>query len=109
MDEAPAAGAGAAAARALRSAECEGTEDDTECPVCFAGLLEPAELPCAHILCKRCLRALQRRGAVRCPLCRADVPEDFCPPAAVPARCTELARRARELHGEDDAASEAER
>uniref|UniRef100_A0A8D3B891 RING-type E3 ubiquitin transferase n=1 Tax=Scophthalmus maximus TaxID=52904 RepID=A0A8D3B891_SCOMX len=44
------------------------------CPVCKLSFhnREPKLLPCLHSLCKRCLPAPFRMGAIRCPVCRQE-------------------------------------
>lgn len=45
---------------------------DPDCVVCYRLLLEPARLPCGHVLCLTCVEELRHRAGAACPLCRRD-------------------------------------
>ena len=61
-------------------------EEEVNCPLCFRVFEGPKRLPCEHVFCIRCIRALLLRsskGELICPVCRARVrlqsedPEQF--------------------------------
>ena len=54
-----------------------GSNDDPhdDCSICLGPLVLPVELPCSHAYCQACLASLRAKSAVRCPLCRSDLPD----------------------------------
>ena len=55
-----------------------------QCCVCFENINNEikAVLPCQHDLCKNCLNHIKHHndGKAKCPLCRADIPENIYEP-----------------------------
>ncbi|KAM4524138.1 E3 ubiquitin-protein ligase rnf213-beta isoform 2-T2 [Odontesthes bonariensis] len=49
------------------------------CSVCLMELTEPSVLPCQHIVCLRCLQRCIAQHSRSCPICRAELPNDFTP------------------------------
>eukprot|EP00745_Piridium_sociabile_P011137 TRINITY_DN17981_c0_g2_i4.p1 TRINITY_DN17981_c0_g2~~TRINITY_DN17981_c0_g2_i4.p1 ORF type:complete len:235 (+),score=52.28 TRINITY_DN17981_c0_g2_i4:171-875(+) len=49
-----------------------------ECPVCHEGFNEPKLLPCAHLVCRKCVVSWLEKGGHQsgCPLCRAPILPD---------------------------------
>ncbi|KAM4663578.1 E3 ubiquitin-protein ligase RNF213-like [Discoglossus pictus] len=47
------------------------------CPVCQEDPKEPVCLPCGHIFCQLCLKKWLETRNMNCPLCKADLPENF--------------------------------
>ncbi len=61
-------------------AEKNNTKSDVEvdCPICYRLMVEPSRYPCNHATCMTCVdTVLDQRP--RCPICRAEVPENFVP------------------------------
>ena len=59
--------------------QMEVMESDLTCCVCLEIFVYPLMLPCAHNLCRRCVRGLTSDGAVNkfnCPKCRLEVQID---------------------------------
>ena len=52
------------------------------CPVCLDLYNDPTQLPCEHVICRECLRALvmwtSHKESISCPVCRnpTSVPND---------------------------------
>ncbi|XP_063296796.1 E3 ubiquitin-protein ligase RNF213-like [Pelobates fuscus] len=50
---------------------------DPVCAVCFEDPMEPVCLDCDHIFCQNCINLYLETGRNNCPMCKAEVPEDF--------------------------------
>ncbi|XP_072229611.1 E3 ubiquitin-protein ligase rnf213-beta isoform X2 [Leuresthes tenuis] len=47
------------------------------CSVCLMEFTEPSLLPCQHIVCLRCLQRCIAQHSRSCPICRAELPNNF--------------------------------
>ncbi|XP_009320630.1 PREDICTED: E3 ubiquitin-protein ligase RNF213-like [Pygoscelis adeliae] len=47
-----------------------------ECKSCLQEITDPAELPCGHIFCTRCILEWANK---QCKICKAEFPEDYTP------------------------------
>lgn len=49
-----------------------------ECPICYENIDLLYETPCNHKFCYLCLKTSFMCQNKKCPLCRADLPNDLC-------------------------------
>ncbi|KAM6032909.1 E3 ubiquitin-protein ligase rnf213-alpha-like isoform 2-T2 [Chlamydotis macqueenii] len=54
-----------------------------ECKSCLREITEPAELPCSHIFCTRCILEWANK---QCKICKKEFPEDYTPTASEATR-----------------------
>ncbi|XP_050770500.1 E3 ubiquitin-protein ligase rnf213-alpha-like [Gymnogyps californianus] len=54
-----------------------------ECKSCLREITEPAELPCSHIFCTRCIQEWTKK---QCKICKEEFPEDYTPTASEATR-----------------------
>jgi hypothetical protein len=50
---------------------------DTVCPICLDPTKTTIHIICNHIFCYLCLKETVKYGNYKCPICRADIPQDF--------------------------------
>ncbi|XP_029861828.2 E3 ubiquitin-protein ligase RNF213-like [Aquila chrysaetos chrysaetos] len=54
-----------------------------ECKSCLREITDPAELPCSHIFCTRCILEWTNK---QCKICKEEFPEDYTPMASEATR-----------------------
>lgn len=54
-----------------------------ECKSCLREITDPAELPCSHIFCTRCILEWTNK---QCKICKEEFPEDYTPTASEATR-----------------------
>ncbi|KAM6032780.1 E3 ubiquitin-protein ligase RNF213-like isoform 1-T1 [Theristicus caerulescens] len=54
-----------------------------ECKSCLREITDPAELPCSHIFCTRCIQEWANK---QCKICKEEFPEDYTPMASEATR-----------------------
>ncbi|XP_009695289.1 PREDICTED: E3 ubiquitin-protein ligase RNF213-like [Cariama cristata] len=54
-----------------------------ECKSCLREITDPAELPCSHIFCTRCILEWSNK---QCKICKEEFPEDYTPTASEATR-----------------------
>ncbi|XP_075580950.1 E3 ubiquitin-protein ligase rnf213-alpha-like [Pelecanus crispus] len=54
-----------------------------ECKSCLREITDPAELPCSHIFCTRCIQQWPNK---QCKICKEEFPEDYIPTASEATR-----------------------
>ncbi|XP_072704248.1 E3 ubiquitin-protein ligase rnf213-alpha-like isoform X2 [Ciconia boyciana] len=54
-----------------------------ECKSCLREITDPAELPCSHIFCTRCILEWANK---QCKICKEEFPEDYTPTASEATR-----------------------
>ncbi|XP_074663829.1 E3 ubiquitin-protein ligase rnf213-alpha-like isoform X2 [Strix aluco] len=54
-----------------------------ECKSCLREITDPAELPCSHIFCTRCILEWENK---QCKICKEQFPEDYTPTASEATR-----------------------
>ncbi|KAM6394866.1 E3 ubiquitin-protein ligase rnf213-alpha-like [Rhynochetos jubatus] len=54
-----------------------------ECKSCLREITDPAELPCSHIFCTRCILEWTNK---QCKICKTEFPEDYTPTASEATR-----------------------
>lgn len=54
-----------------------------ECKSCLREITDPAELPCGHIFCTRCILDWDNK---QCKICKEEFPEDYTPAASEATR-----------------------
>ncbi|XP_061299174.1 E3 ubiquitin-protein ligase RNF213-like [Pezoporus flaviventris] len=54
-----------------------------ECKSCLREITDPAELPCGHIFCTRCILDWDNK---QCKICKEEFPEDYTPTASEATR-----------------------
>lgn len=54
-----------------------------ECKSCLQEITDPAQLPCGHIFCSRCISEWTKK---QCKICKKEFPGDYTPTASEATR-----------------------